>query len=132
MENRERITELDLEIKTWGDLLDAKDDNWDYTNPDNTWDKFQEHTMPERDILSKLSRERRLLIDPKDGGIPEHGTVMPLTEFIECVESGGFIDYDGYGEYIKDGKLTDINIYPSDILHNSIRSDMDTIIWYNR
>ena len=64
--------------------------------------------------------------------IPDYGDVMPLKEFIECCKSGGFIDYDGSGSYVKDGKESNISIYPSDVKFNSIRTDFDTIIWYNR
>jgi len=64
--------------------------------------------------------------------LPTYGDVMPLTEFIENVECGGFIDYDGSGNYVKDGKMSNITIYPSDVKHNMVRKDFDTIIWFNR
>ncbi len=52
--------------------------------------------------------------------LSDYGDVMPLKDFIRNVESGGFIDYDGYGYYVKDNKETNIMIRPSDVKHNSI------------
>jgi hypothetical protein len=64
--------------------------------------------------------------------IPDFADVMPLKEFIKCVESGGFIDYDGYGHYVLDGKETNIIIQPSDVKHGAIRWEFDSVAWYNR
>jgi hypothetical protein len=64
--------------------------------------------------------------------LPDYGDVMTLEHFIENVKDGGFIDYDGFGNYVKDGKMSNIEIYPSDVKHNMIRKDFDTIIWFNR
>jgi hypothetical protein len=43
----------------------------------------------------------------------------------------GFIDDDGSGNYMKDGLVSDISIYPSDIESGLIK-DFDSIIWFNR
>lgn len=64
--------------------------------------------------------------------IPSYGQRMSLKSFIANVKCGGFIDYDGYGNYVKDGKMTDITIYPSDVKINCVRKDFDEIIWFNR
>ncbi len=29
----------------------------------------------------------------------DYRDLIPMAEWIECVESSGFIDYDGFGEY---------------------------------
>jgi len=57
---------------------------------------------------------------------------MPLDKFIDFVKEGGFIDYDGFGNYVKNNEISDIEIYPSDLKYHSIRKDFDTIIWFNR
>jgi hypothetical protein len=45
---------------------------------------------------------------------PSYGTVMPVDEWKSYVEAGGFIDYDGYGSLMRDGKLADrVVIWPS-------------------
>jgi hypothetical protein len=37
--------------------------------------------------------------------IDEYSDVMTVKDFIACCECHGFIDYDGYGCPVKDGKL---------------------------
>ena len=57
---------------------------------------------------------------------------ISLKDFIECVKCGGFINYDGYGKYVKNGMETDIEIYPSDVKNKNVRKEFDKIIWFNR
>lgn len=64
--------------------------------------------------------------------MPTYGDVMLLSDFIDNVKGGGFIDYDGFGNYCRDNKMSNIEIYPSDVKRESIRTDFDTIIWFNR
>jgi hypothetical protein len=64
--------------------------------------------------------------------MPTYGDVMSLADFIESVEDGGFIDYDGHGYYVKDDKASNIMIIPSDVKFNSIRKDFDKVVWFNR
>ena len=70
--------------------------------------------------------------------IPDYGDVMLLSDFIEDVKCGNFIDYDGNGQYIKSGEkgeedmMTNIDIYPSDIEDGVIRKEFDKIAWFNR
>jgi hypothetical protein len=98
-----------------------------------SWDEYNEALYPFRKKISEASRNYRKVKTPKFiRGVPEYGDVMPLDEFIDCVKSGGFIDYDGYGHYIIDDKETDITIYPSDVKHNAVRDDFKKIVWYNR
>lgn len=62
---------------------------------------------------------------------PSEDDVYTVTEFLEFVDSGAFIDYDGYGNPVKDNKadLTKI-IKPSMV--NKIPKDATHIVWYNR
>lgn len=64
--------------------------------------------------------------------LSDYGDVMSLESFIECVKDGGFIDYDGFGYYVKDGKESNVMIIPSDVKRKRIRTDFDTVIWFNR
>jgi hypothetical protein len=84
------------------------------------------------DKINKLSQQLRLIKTPTFKPLPDYGNVMSLTEFIKCVKSGGFIDYDGFGNYVKDGMITNIEIYPSDVAAGTVRKDFNTIIWFNR
>ena len=82
--------------------------------------------------LSLASRKYRLIKTPVYSELSTFGSVMPLKEFISCCKCGGFINYDGFGLYVKDGKESDIEIYPSDIKNKCVRKDFDTVIWFNR
>jgi hypothetical protein len=57
---------------------------------------------------------------------------MTLNQFKNACRNGLFIDYDGYGKYIDGDKMTDIDIYPSDVKAKSIRYELNKIIWFNR
>jgi hypothetical protein len=88
-----------------------------------------------REVNTKVaikSRAYRLVKKPIFSELSTFGDVMKLDEFIECCEDGSFIDYDGFGRYVKNNMESDIDIYPSDVKHKSIRTDFDTIIWFNR
>jgi len=54
-------------------------------------------------------------------------------EFLKCVEDRGFIDYDGYGEYLdSDGKHTDEYIVPSEAEAGLWDDKYTELDWYNR
>jgi restriction endonuclease S subunit len=95
--------------------------------------QFEEYMSVTGKKIGELSRKLRLIDIPTfDDNLPSYGHVMSLEDFIENVKSGGFIDYDGYGNYIRDGKESNIMILPSDVKHDMVRKDFDNIIWYNR
>lgn len=58
--------------------------------------------------------------------IPNYGTLMTLKEFISCVNSGGFIDYDGHGYYATKTQMTDKLILPSHITGRTREFSMET------
>jgi hypothetical protein len=129
-----RLQEIEAEIEEQQKLQKNKEDNWDYSSDfsNENYQKFLRHIEPERRRIAKLDREMRMIMPYELSELPDYGDVMSLEHFIECVDCGGFIDYDGYGHYVKDGKETNIEIYPSDVEYASIRLEFDTIIWYNR
>lgn len=60
------------------------------------------------------------------------GDIMTVADYLDCVENGMFIDYDGSGHPMKDGKIDrKIDIYPSNKRHG-IPEDATHICWYNR
>lgn len=63
---------------------------------------------------------------------PEGGDIFSLERFVACCEAGGFIDYDGFGNYIYGDLETDIEVYPSDIKKGLLRLEFDGVNWYNR
>jgi hypothetical protein len=99
---------------------------------DLSYQDFQKSLEPYSKKVEKLSQEKRLLKVPTFKDLPNYGHTMSIDEFIECCKSGGFIDYDGYGKYVKNNKMSDITIYPSDIKADKYRKDFNQIIWFNR
>jgi hypothetical protein len=125
----QRLLEIEKEVEELNRRIDEKNKAWDHSKP---FEDYWEHMKPENRRLAELSREERMIMPYELSELPSYGDVMTLEHFIECVKEGGFIDYDGYGYYVKDGMETDITIHPSDIGHGAIRKEFDTIIWYNR
>jgi hypothetical protein len=124
-----KIEELEKELEIanveYDDVYDNIPDGLDYK-------EFQERLKPASDKISEISRKIRLIREPQYSVLPSYGNVMALKNFVKNVKSGGFIDYDGSGNYVKGDKMSDITIYPSDVKNKSIRKDFDTIIWFNR
>lgn len=60
------------------------------------------------------------------------GDLMTVNEYLENVECGGFIDYDGHGHPVKDN-MEDGNlyVYPSQGDQN-IPMDATHVVWFNR
>ena len=96
------------------------------------WYQVEDMMKPTVKKCAELSRKIRMIMPYTLSPLSEDSDVMSLKEFIQHCKSGGFIDYDGFGNYVKDGQCTDIDILPSDVTNKSIRNDFDTIVWYNR
>ena len=124
-----RIEEIDAEVEKLEAILEEKNKVWDINR---SYEAYCKDRDPEISKICEFDRERRMIQPYTLSELPNYGDVMSLEEFVDCCRSGGFIDYDGYGKYVKAHQETDIKIHPSDVKHNSIRKDFDTIIWYNR
>jgi hypothetical protein len=66
----------------------------------------------------------------KDGEIL--GDIMTVEEYLQTIECGGFIDYDGHGHPVKDN-MEDANLF----IHPSqgdqhIPFDATHIVWFNK
>jgi hypothetical protein len=99
----------------------------------DTYDEYEITIAPYQAKLRALERELRMIM-PYEliGEIDDDDDVMTINEFINAVKSGFFIDYDGYGRYVKDGKKTNIEILPSDVKYQAIRRDFNTMVWFNK
>jgi hypothetical protein len=65
--------------------------------------------------------------------LPDFGDHMPINEFIECVKTGGFIDYDGHGRLATQTEESDVLIYPSDINPDWKAPEWAThVMWFNK
>lgn len=62
------------------------------------------------------------------------GEVMTINEFINCVECGGFIPYDGYGYYFDAKKKTETKEEVSFDVETLLKKagKYKHVIWYNR
>ncbi len=123
------IEEIEDKIIKLQDALSLKTKKWDYSK---SWEAYCKMREPEKSQLQELDRQLRLIKPITLRPLSKSGDVMSLENFIENVKCGGFIDYDGFGMYIKDDQMTDIDIYPSDVKANSIRTEFTKIIWFNK
>jgi hypothetical protein len=124
-------TEAELKIAL--ELADKEYDEWYKNIPLNlSYQEFQEYMRKASEKSCTISRLYRLVKTPTYQELPDFGDIMTLKEFVSNCKCGGFIDYDGSGNYIKDGKMSDIDIFPSDIKCGKVRKDFDQIIWFNR
>jgi hypothetical protein len=126
-----KIEEINNEIHKLDIVIEEKLDKYINTKSFQEY-MFLTENMPEVKLRNKLDRNKRMIMSYELSDIPKYGNVMSLNNFISSVKCGGYIDYDGSGNYIKDDKMTNITIYASDVNHNSIRKEFDKIIWFNR
>ena len=64
-------------------------------------------------------------------GPDDEDDVYTVEEFKHRCEQRAFVDYDGFGHPVKDGKADEsIYIYPSKV--SEIPSDATHIVWFNR
>lgn len=63
---------------------------------------------------------------------PEWNCHMTIGEWKECVEGGGFIDYDGYGDLATETECSNIEISPSQAFKYEIPDWATHICWYNK
>lgn len=80
------------------------------------------------DQVNKLQRHEAVRAD-------DH--VMPLAGWVECVRDGGFIDYDGYGELVRDSYKLGVCVSPSDLESGEYEKRVAEtgathVCWYNR
>ena len=122
---------MDFKIEALEEIVDAKFKAFDWANAKD-FSEPERLVESERKIFSKLSRQMRLMRVPELKSLDGIGNYMTLNQFISCVKSGGFIDYDGYGKYANETEQSDITILPSDIIAGEFRKDFTHVMWYNR
>lgn len=65
-------------------------------------------------------------------GCTDDDDVYTIAEFLENVESGGFIDYDGHGHPVKDKMANSSIIIKPSKCPQCIPDDATHIVWYNK
>jgi hypothetical protein len=139
-----KIEKIEKRIEELDNILEKKQKEW-WNIEDKTinWNEYCKFREPEISEIVVLEREKRMLMIPKlsepmksnlNGKVI--ATLYTIKEFITNCKCGGFIDYDGFGNYVKyvDGKMmgSNINIFPSDVKNKKIRKDFTHVLWYNR
>ena len=76
------------------------------------------------------------------GPIPAYGDHMTIDEFVECVRCGGFIDYDGSGNYATADYMSSRSVSPSEVFPDNMAEGHERepnlepgwthIVWFNR
>lgn len=62
---------------------------------------------------------------------PDYGDLMTVNDFLEACDVGAFVDYDGSGYPVKDGKMArNIRVVPSN--RSSIPADATHVVWFNK
>jgi hypothetical protein len=56
--------------------------------------------------------------------------IMSIELWLEGVEDGSFIDYDGFGDGINEAGVTLQNVRPS--TSDQISDEVEWVVWYNR
>ena len=117
-------------------LKEAQGKNWKVfmeLPPGLNFNELDERMEPTQKKIGEISRALRMIKPIEFEGEPDaDDDVMTLDEFVDNCICGGFIDYDGYGKYVKGDKMSDITINPSDVKNKSLRKDFESIIWFNR
>ena len=85
--------------------------------------------------MNSIRQEINLIKDPelhylKDDEITFQR--LTLDEFKKMCKDGDITDDDGYGKYASEKAVSNIEIYPYDILANKVRTDFSHIAWYNK
>ncbi len=62
--------------------------------------------------------------------IPRYAEIMTVYEFKQYVKSGAIIDYDGFGNPVRDHKMSAMTISASQV--DKIPADATHMAWYNR
>jgi len=125
----EELKDIQIKRDILHKQLEEKDAKWDYSR---RFDEYVKYIEPITSKLEKLSRRKRLITTYELAPIASFGNHMTLKEFISNVKCGGFIDYDGAGNYATATEESNITILPSDIMEKEYRKDFTHIVWYNK
>ncbi len=64
--------------------------------------------------------------------LPDYGDLMTLEDWLACVDAGGFIDYDGFGNYSDGKQMSNKTVKPSDVEKGKVDKGWTHVVWFNR
>jgi len=96
--------------------------------------EWQEALEPYSDKISDLNHQIDLITPIEWKEIPDYGDLMTMEDWLDCVESGGFIDYDGSGRYSDGKRMANKPVYPSDVEAGRLlkETEFTHVVWFNR
>lgn len=85
-----------------------------------------------RSLADELEREvgQETIMAEYTEDLSSFGDLMTLKEFKRVVRQGCFVDDDGFGHPVKDGKMAKVCVHPSQVA--SIPKDATHIMWFNK
>jgi len=123
------IEQLKILDNKLDDLASEIDKTWDFSRP---FTEYQHEYRYVDKAAGVISREINMKSVPKMEPHDNIGDLFTMEDFKADCESGGFINYDGFGYYATDKKQSNIKISPSHFKTNKVRSDFSHVMWYNR
>lgn len=117
------------EIEKLKQIISAKED--ECAKKGKSFDEMIDATKNERIRLFEIDKDLRLVQDPSiDYTRKWKGTRMPIEEFaVMCGTE--LTDDDGYGLYATEVGVSDIKIYPSDVIEDKYRNDFTHVMWFD-
>lgn len=97
-----------------------------------SFDEMILETIEDRKLVFNLDKDARLVQDPSVQYKKKwKGVLIPMEDFKEKCD-GILTDEDGYGLYATETSVSDVKIYPSDILEKKYRSDFTHVMWFEK
>lgn len=132
LESNLTLEQLQKMEQEWQDALSKNEDSF-HKKSAGDFNAYSDLCQPYHDLINTINRRIRMIMPVElEEELRKDDDVMTLDEFKEAVKSGMFIDYDGHGRYVKDGRVTNVLIFASDCESKSIRKDFTEMVWYNR
>ena len=87
-----------------------------------------------KDLVVKATAAIEAHLSAKFQPIPDYGDLMTVADWLDEVKHGGFIDYDGTGDWATATKCSNIRVVPSDTKRPGFKVPKwaTHVVWYNR
>lgn len=128
--DKQKIEEIESKIR----VINKKYDEWLNGETPGDYDEFVRQSEKILEPIEEL-KYQLLLIKPANlTPLDNIGDLFTMEDFINNVNSGGFIDYDGFGHYATKTHQSDQIIKPSHISSGRyLKNPQFThVMWYNR
>lgn len=126
------IEQLEQEKQTIIDERQKVIDGFDFEH--KSLEEWEEELEPFNQKVSRLIFLIESQTDVEWEDLPSYGDLMTKESWLECVNGGGFIDYDGSGNYSDGERMSNKSVSPSDVDADQImkNEEFTHIVWFNR